>query len=70
MTDTMTHPSVATRTPDDHLAELRELAREYEASAMSYAKFPASPRFVRRAAALRWILDQNAYGVEPSEVTT
>ena len=58
------------RTPDEHLTVLRDMLADHEHMATSI--FVRKGRFYTlhrdRAAALRWILDQNAYGVEPNEV--
>ena len=59
-----------TRTPDEHLSVLRKMLADHEY--MTNALFSRTGRFAKlhreRAEALRWILDQNAYGVQPGEV--
>lgn len=59
------------RTADEHLAVLRKMLDDHEY--MAYTLFTRSGRFhavhQERAAALRWILEETAYGVAPGEVT-
>lgn len=60
-----------TRTPDEHLAVLRKMLDDHEYMANSL--FSRSGRFAtvhrERALALRWLLEETAYGVTPGEVT-
>lgn len=53
----MTASQTAATTPDEHLAVLRELMQ----SLLDNGEF-------RRAAALAWILDETAYGVDAAEL--
>lgn len=65
--------NVTTITPDDHIATLREMVRSFEASASWLNKQGPTAMGncrARRAAAIRWLLEQNAYGVEATEVVT
>ena len=59
------------RTADEHLAVLRKMLDDHEF--MATTLFVRSGRFAtvhrERAQALRWILEETAYGVEPGEVT-
>lgn len=61
-------------TPDDHLAVLRQLARDQESIALMFRRRSGDGHSVlaeqasKRAAALRWLLEETAYGVDPSEV--
>lgn len=58
-------------TPDEHIAVLVTMAEDFErcvgylrdADASSYAKTLRA-----RAAAIRWLLAETAYGVDPEEI--
>lgn len=58
------------RTPDEHLDVLRKMLKDHEY--MANAMFTRQSRFSRlhgeRADALRWILEETAYGVEANEL--
>lgn len=61
-------------TPDDHLRVLVELAEHYEKATAHFVRAGVEPMrgipaaYAKRAAAIRWILAETAYGVDPSEV--
>ncbi len=58
-------------TPDEHLAVLRDLAEQYESIVRMEERLPPSPFILswkQKADALRWAVDQNAYGVTSDEV--
>lgn len=58
------------RTPDQHLAVLRKMLEDHEY--MANALFTRTGRFSllhrERAEALRWILEETAYDVDPQEI--
>ena len=62
---------LSTLTPDDHLASLREMVRSFEASAKwlnNLGPTMLGNHKARRAAAIRWILEETAHGVDVKDL--
>jgi len=63
-------------TPDEHVKTLTELAEHYEKANAHFLRNGAVPgrgitaTYAKRAAAIRWVLALNAFGVDESEVVT
>lgn len=65
-------------TPDECVAELQKLQGHYEMAANHFrygqpptqSDGPISQLYTRRAFALKWLLEQNAYDVTESEIVT
>ena len=57
--------------PDECVIELTQLAKHFDKSATQFRDSgPIAETYRRRAAAIRWVLELNAYGVPEHEVVT
>jgi hypothetical protein len=60
-------------TPDEHVQELVKLADHFESAVRHWKRDGLSEKhgiaalYARRAAAIRWVLALNAFGVAPDE---
>lgn len=58
-------------TPDDHIRVLETMAADFERCA-GYLRTPHDTRYgqllLKRAAAIRWLLAETAYGVDNGEI--